>query len=302
MRRWWLSIVPVLSIAACSSGLETNDSTTTASTIVVPSSASTTPSTTAAPTTIPTTTTLPDDVVPVVGHDGCVVTSPPAELNLDPFYAKYCDAAGIPIVSSSAVPDEALGRAWNIITNLLAPRPDLQQALADGGQYFGVMAQTEVTTQMPEYRYLADDPVTNWDERARGLGGYPFASGAEENLMCYPDDVYLGESIALHEFAHTINDALNLVDDAFESTLTDTYASAMRAGLWADTYAATNATEYWAEGVQSYFDTNIEASPPNGIHNEINTRSELADYDPELFALIDATFVGFEWSPTCDTL
>ncbi|MCE9621395.1 MAG: hypothetical protein K8R99_03505 [Actinomycetia bacterium] len=293
----YLAVV-VLLTAACAGGSNTEPATTAASTAVVAiSSTSTT-----APAASSTTTTLAPAASPIVGHDGCVVTTPPAELELDPFYSKYCDAAGIPIISSSAVPDEALGRAWNIITNLLAPLPDVQRALADAGQYFAVMAQSEVTTDIPEYRYLADDPVTNWDERARGLGGYPFSSGAEENLMCYPDDPYLGESIALHEFAHTIDDGMDFVDTSFDGQLADAYAAAMSAGLWANTYAANNAKEYWAEGVQSYFDTNIERSPSDGIHNEVNTRSELADYDPHLFALIDSMFGGFEWSPTCDNL
>ena len=36
-----------------------------------------------------------------------------------------------------------------------------------------------------------DDPNTDWDERARGLGGtlhIPVSSGAEENVMCHDDD------------------------------------------------------------------------------------------------------------------
>ncbi|MEQ1873153.1 MAG: hypothetical protein ABL953_05440 [Ilumatobacteraceae bacterium] len=305
MKRTSFVIIAVLltGAGACSSGSKSSEeSAPTTDSSTTDSSTTTPPTSIPSTSTPPTTAAEPSDPQVVVGHAGCVISPPPAELNLDPFYAKYCDAGGIPIISSAAVPDEALGRAWNIITNLLAPRPDLHLALAEGGQYFGVMAQSEVTTDMPEYRYLADDPVTNWDERARGLGGYPFSSGAEENLMCYPDDPYLGESIALHEFAHTIDDGLNFIDETFGGRLADAYAAAMADGLWADTYAATNPTEYWAEGVQSYFDTNIESSPANGIHNEINTRAELADYDSGLFTLIDTTFVGFEWAPTCDTL
>lgn len=36
------------------------------------------------------------------------VSQPPAEPGLDNFYKKYLDAAGIPVVSSWRVPDEAL--------------------------------------------------------------------------------------------------------------------------------------------------------------------------------------------------
>lgn len=239
---------------------------------------------------------------PIIGHVGCVISAPPAKLNLDPFYTKYCDANGIPIISSEHVSDEALGRAWNIIMNLLLPRPDLHQALAENGQYFGVMAEDEVTTDLPEYVDLKNDPVTDWDTRARGLGGFPFSSGAEENLMCLQTDGYYGESITLHEFAHTIDAGLDFIDPQFNKYLVTAHANALEKGLWANTYAATNDAEYWAEGVQSYFNTNLESSPTDGIHNNINTRAELKEYDPELFALIDYIFRGFEWEFECSEL
>ena len=35
----------------------------------------------------------------------CVVSTPPAELGLDPFYKKYVDVNGIPLISSWRVPD-----------------------------------------------------------------------------------------------------------------------------------------------------------------------------------------------------
>lgn len=60
------------------------------------------------------------------------------------------------------------------------------------------------------------------------------------------------------------------------------YDAALAAGKYEGTYAATTLQEYWAEGVQSWFDTNITVppgSPPDGIHNEIGTRDQLKTYD-----------------------
>lgn len=37
-----------------------------------------------------------------------MVTAPPALLGLDPFYAKYADAEGIPVTGSAKVPDTAI--------------------------------------------------------------------------------------------------------------------------------------------------------------------------------------------------
>lgn len=47
-------------------------------------------------------------------------------------------------------------------------------------------------------------------------------------------------------------------------------------------YAATNRAEYWAEGVQAWFDTNRTMDHD---HNHIHTREQLKEYDPELAAL-----------------
>jgi len=47
--------------------------------------------------------------------------------------------------------------------------------------------------------------------------------------------------------------------------------------------------------VQSWFDANLEADPPNGIHNHVNTREELEAYDPDLAKLIAEVFGHIEW-------
>ena len=76
-------------------------------------------------------------------------------------------------------------------------------------------------------------------------------------------------------------------DPTFEGRLQEAYESARAAGLFANTYAMENSQEYWAEGVQDWYNTNLEADPPNGIHNFVDTREELLDYDPTLYALVD---------------
>ena len=48
--------------------------------------------------------------------------------------------------------------------------------------------------------------------------------------------------------------------------------------------------EYFAEGVQSWFNVNREANPPDGINNHVNTREELKQYDIELYNLIAVVF------------
>ena len=56
----------------------------------------------------------------------------------------------------------------------------------------------EFTTSIPEHAYLKNDPNTNWDERARGMGGtldIPVTSCAEENLLCLNGDRYYDQGL-----------------------------------------------------------------------------------------------------------
>ena len=233
-------------------------------------------------------------------RSGCLVSSVPNEFGFDPFYEKFCDADGIPIISSGEVDDLALKQAYYLITNMLAPIPEVRQELISNGAYFGIIGKSEMQTTLPEYSHMDSQ---YWDRRARGLGGsrdMPITSAAEENLLCLPWDRYRGESIAVHEFAHTI--ALLGFGDNFDSLLeefSDLYESAIQKGLWINTYAGSDIQEYWAEGVQSYFNSNLEAEPTDGVHNHVNTREELAKYDPRLHEFISRVFNGYRWTADC---
>lgn len=239
-------------------------------------------------------------------ENGCTVTKPPSDLNVDPFYTKYCSVEGIPILASDAVPDAALQGAWEIAYYLLQADPSLPSTLIDQQVKIGIIGANEVISDLPDYKVLYEWwPETDWDQRTRGVGATPYllmSSGAEENLLCYTDDPYQGENIFVHEFAHTVKImGLQAIDPTFEAAVLDTYNAAMTQGLWQNTYAATNAEEYWAEGIQDYFNVNLQADPTDGIHNFVNTREELADYDPALFSLIDSLYGQLDWQPECRT-
>lgn len=222
------------------------------------------------------------------------VTKPPPEWGLDPFYKKHVSACGLPVVGSGKVSDYALKEAAYLINQMLSNRPDIRAALIKNKVRCAVMAHSERTTDIPEHSDLK--PSQYWDRRARGLGATrrrPAVSCAEENLLGYPGDPYAAENILIHEFAHTIHQmGLNTIDKSFQGHLNRLYESAMKRGLWKGTYAATNPAEYWAEGVQSWFDTN---RPPDRVHNHVNTREELEEYDPELARLIADVFGEMPW-------
>ena len=151
------------------------------------------------------------------------------------------------------------------------------------------MAHNEFTTDVPEHAHLR--PKDYWDARARGLGGTtrePVCSCGAENLLCYEGDPYHAENILIHEFAHNIHlTGMVNVDPSFDERLKRAYDRAMKAGLWKTKYASTNHAEYWAEGVQSWFNNN---RPPDHDHNHVDTRGELREYDPELAELCEEVF------------
>jgi hypothetical protein len=201
------------------------------------------------------------------------------------FYRKYIDVKGMPVVAGADVADEALQRTHYLVTHLLAGRPDILQAMVQHGTRLIIIGKDQVYTDMPEYRNHPNPAYQN--ERVRGTGGLDVTSFGEENLLNLPLDRYDDESIAVHEFCHTIDAALGRIDPAWRERLRQTYRSALARGLWKNAYTSTNAAEYWAEICQSYFDCN---RVNNWNHASIGTREQLRQYDPEGYDLVRTTF------------
>jgi alpha-glucosidase len=226
-----------------------------------------------------------------------IITAPPAELNLHPFYKKYMNVNGIHICSSDKVPDSCFHAAqitFDALTRMLPSH--VMESLTKRGARVTIMAKDEMTTDVPEHAYLARDKKTDWNKRARGLGGtlwLPLSSCAEENIMAYPNDRYRSEDITIHEFAHTIhNVGIAPAEPGFNDELKAALDSALAEGKYKNVYAANNIEEYFAEGVQTWFDVNTESSERdgNGVHNMVNTREELKRYDPRLYRILSRYF------------
>ena len=236
-----------------------------------------------------------------------LVQEPPQDLNFDPFYKKYINAKGIPIISSENVRDEALVIAKDLVECMLSFREDVLSNYVRNSGKIAIIGIDELTTDIPEYGDLYEVfPGTDWNKRARGLGATtqrPVSSVGEENLLCHPSDKHHGEDILTHELAHGIlNLGIKFVNPEFENELKITFENARISGLWDNTYASTNHYEYFAEGVQSWFNVNKEVDPSNGIHNFVNTRDELKNYDPALYELLSRYFPEEDGKISCHLL
>jgi len=200
------------------------------------------------------------------------------------FYKKYIDVNGMPAAAATEVADLAMQRTYEIVTRILAGRPDIIKAMVDQGMYLIVIGKDQVYTDMPEYRNARNPAYLN--ERVRGTGGLPTSFG-EENLLSLPIDRYDDESIAVHEFCHTIDSALQKIDPTWRDRENAAYRNATDKGLFKGTYAGSNAGEYWAEIAQAYFDCN---RINNWNHGPVGRREQLKVYDPQGYELVRNAF------------
>ena len=238
-------------------------------------------------------------------HDyvGATVGPVPEALAVDSFYQKHVDANGIPVLASTKVPDIALLVVRDIVNTMLAARPDLRASMIERNWRTGVIAEVEMTMDIPEYGSRKrpgappDEPIMQADRdyhanRSRGLGGNP-TTGAEENVLGYPGTRYFGEHIFVHEFAHAIHRAVRDIDPGMAQEISDAYDAAMAANQYQYDdgrrhYATTNANEYWAEGVQWWFFSNYGECFAGDV--QVESPDEFEAYDPVLSELIGRVF------------
>lgn len=237
------------------------------------------------------------ELCPVHGQ----VTGIPEGKNIPSFYQKYIETEGLYVTSSGKVSDEALLKACDIISLMLAKRPDVKAHMVKKGCHVMVIGKDEETCDLPEFAHICncEDSIKYWNWRARGFGGAPedeFSSSCgEENLLALPQDKYAGENILIHEFAHLIHTVgIVGVEPGFNERLEALRQHAIRKGLWEKTYAVSNKEEYFAECVQSFFNCNRYAEPANGVHNWVNRRTKLKTYDPDMYRLLQEYFYEIE--------
>jgi len=241
-----------------------------------------------------------------------MVSTPPADLKLDPFYVKYADAGGIAVVASINTDDAAVLIARDIVNAMLAKRPDVRKVMVERGGRISIMSEKEQQLDLPEYRDwkkpAKDDrrltpgerdrydlpggiasmtDAQYWNNRARGMGGIR-TSCAEENLLGVPGTKYYGEHICVHEFSHGIMSAVRTADPALYAEIEAAYKEAKTAGRFLKHYAENTVAEYWAEGTQWWFESNFAWTSPEGA--EIYTADSLKAYDPTLYDILSRVY------------
>jgi hypothetical protein len=210
-------------------------------------------------------------------------------------YVQYSETGGQPIVAAKGVSPFAMAEAAWIAEKMLGGLPEVRAELKRARMKVVVLGINELVTELPEFRFLR--PREHWDLRARALGGNRFTRTTlvnEENLLGYRGEGHARESTTVHELAHTIH--VVGMPWKFDVRVRAIYDKAMAAGRWAGTYAARNHREYWAVGVQCWFDA---GAPVRKNSNGVRTREGLQKYDPPLAALVRSVFgdMKWRWSP-----
>jgi alpha-glucosidase len=229
---------------------------------------------------------------PPPGPSPIILIEPPEK----EFFSKRLDFHGIPIKAHRSVADEALTAAYDrlalLFSDLLDRQPAVLSNLVARGAELHIIGRDQVTTDLPEWRHdkgvkLAEYGGLTRDERTRGMGGLLTSCG-EENLLKLSPDRYRGRDICLHEFSHCL---LNFgCPRDIKTRFAEQRRRSLAQGLWVNSYAGSNADEFFAELSMWYFGTHGDRGmkgpkPADG-------REGLKNYDPEAFGLMDDFYGG----------
>ncbi|KAI7837512.1 hypothetical protein COHA_008648 [Chlorella ohadii] len=208
-------------------------------------------------------------------------------------------AAGcIPIWAFDCVCLEAVCAAEHVVESMLRDAdPAVLSALVDSGAELAIIGREQSTCDLPMYRHLRGVSCGNgggsYDEATRGLGGNPgcpTTSCGEENLLLLPGDRYRHENVLVHEFGHAVMD-LGL-PPSLRAEIDAAYQAAQAAGSYDPScYMMANASEYWAEGSQAWFEATVREDVTSGV----NTRQKLRARDPALAALMLRVYGDGSW-------
>jgi hypothetical protein len=306
MLRFFALVVAVAALTAgCQSASGEDTSTTSTFAPMSTTTATSDPMTTSAADTTQTTTTT------IATTQTTTTTAAQAECAVgaigtdEDFYRKACEQTGIDVAAAESVAAGALEAAADRMDALLAARPEVAAAVAASIDQVSIIGRDQRITVLPEFEDLYSiHPGTDWNRLGRSFPGtneIPIAAGAEENLLCLESDRYEGEDMFIRDFGWTIRRfGIAPVDPGLDRSIEDAYIRAIAADLWRNTVAEVNSDQYWAEGVQSFFDANNEEKDEKDqVHNQVDTREELRAYDPFLYALLVDVFGETEWRPEC---
>lgn len=233
------------------------------------------------------------------GFETCDIIAPPSEVELSSYYTKFTNCTGIPVIGNSEVPEEAFDVANQTIDFLLQGLNEVRDNLIERGEYYILVPPGGNPRDVPEFANAPGQVNSGiyWDDPRCGASS---AAG----LLCMVEDNPDGHAnVFVHEMGHMISiSGLAEVESGFDQEWTQAYNNAVSSGLWDNTYAQTNKQEYFSVCLQTYYEVGypfVTEINGDGNWNSIVTRSQFAQYDPTMYAIIDSRFNSSLNVPGC---
>jgi alpha-glucosidase len=240
------------------------------------------------------------------------VIAPPAKFKFDASYTKFTYAREFPVLGSKRVSDEALLAANDTVRKMFAYRHDILKAMIADGARLVVLGRGERLSDLPEFKDAKNKTELDLVRYCDYSPTLKLMAVPEENVLRQAGEPFAGKDMVVSVFAKGLYRVAGLrpvdpefenraqkqqyelrvkrLDVEFDKKVTGLFDAAKEKKLWRGTAAARDRFEYWAAGVEAYFDAAGTGTAPTGADRPITTRELLKAYDPELFALVDETF------------
>jgi hypothetical protein len=239
------------------------------------------------------------------------IIAPPARFKVDPYYTKFTYAREFVVLGSKHVRDDALLRANDTIRKMFAYRHDILKAMIAEDARLVVLGRDEKLSDLPEFKESRTRPGFDEVRYHDYTPALHLMVVPEENVLGLPGEPFAGKCMVVSVFAKALHQVTGLrpvmpdfdrqrdkqqyelrvkrMDVEFDKRLQKLFADAGAKGLWKGTTAGRDRVEYWAAGVEAYFDAAGTGQAPNSADRPITTRELLKSYDPDLYALVDET-------------
>lgn len=222
----------------------------------------------------------------------------------------YTSETGIVVKASDNVQPDSLAAAADQIDHMLGKTENgIAARMAEYGASMALYGPDENAYFIPEHRSAWDPDMYE----VEGYGGNEYNGGvssiAEKNVIRVlggeNQTGYRNENILVHEFGHSVKSlGMDLLEDqSLHDEFMALYNSRRALGMWPNTYAISNADEFFATMCTIWFSV-MEESPDwtDGVRGPVNTREDLLKYDPETYAFFDKIFpedfLDDPWDPS----
>ena len=213
------------------------------------------------------------------------------------FYGKYINAGGVAIIGNAFLEDICFYAARDAVLGMTSKMPELREYLSpiqgDRENLTGKIRVPDSEFRMVIHDWTHSEDIPEWKLGQKGspIGacGLEFCHATTDIYEDHTGNDVLSMSVFIHEFAHALNYAFNLVDVTFEERLKVAYQDAKENddSYWGRYDGGANVAEsgyreYWAWCSTEWF---TQFSLPTKSGEQDHTR--FREKDPLMYEFLD---------------